>query len=100
VPTGASEKLPRPTGTRRWTSFVAGAAEPGERMRGLHEESNPQHRIRVEHDANTLLVHLSDEDGRGWTTLAIDRGTRRWALAQGRRQADTAEQAYEGLYRP
>ncbi len=28
---------------------------------------------RIEHNKHTLLVHISDEDGRGWTTLAIDR---------------------------
>ncbi len=67
-------------------------------MRGLHEEGNPSHRVRVEHDSRTLLIHLSDEDGSGWTTIAVDRTTRRWAVAQGRRQADTAQEAYERLY--
>jgi hypothetical protein len=42
----------------------------------LHEQGNPGHRIRVEHDAHTLLIHLS-EDGDGWTTVAVDRETRR-----------------------
>ena len=55
----------------RWTSFVA--APP----RGLHEEANPAHRLRVEHNEDTLLVHLSDEDGEGWTVLAVDRASRR-----------------------
>jgi hypothetical protein len=45
-----------------------------------------------------LLIHLSDEDGDGWTTLAVDRATRRWAVAQGPRQADTASAAYTSLY--
>ena len=75
----------------RWTSFVA--APP----RGLHEEANPAHRLRVEHDNATLLIHLSDEDGPGWTVFAVDRETRRWAVAQARRQRDAAETAYEQL---
>jgi hypothetical protein len=54
--------------------------------------------LRVEHDDQTLLIHLSDEDGQGWTTIAVDRESRRWAVGQGRRQADTARDAYEGLY--
>jgi hypothetical protein len=60
---------------------------------------NPVHRLRVEHDADTLLVHLSDEDGGGWTVIAVDRATRRWAVAQARRQLDAATDAYERLYR-
>jgi hypothetical protein len=44
-------------------------------------------------------VHLSDEDGGGWTVLAVDRATRRWAVAQARRQLDAAEEAYSRLYR-
>ena len=69
-------------------------------MRGLHEEANPRHRLRVEHDAHTLLIHLSDEDGPGWTTLAVDRATRQWSVAQRRRQTDAATDAYRGLYEP
>ena len=82
------------TGARRsrWTSFVA---DP---PRGLHEDGNPSHRLRVEHDRDTLLVHLSDEDGAGWTVLAVDRPTRRFAVAQARRQSDAAEEAYTRLY--
>jgi hypothetical protein len=76
----------------RWTSFVA--APP----RALHEEGNPSHRLRVEHDDETLLIHLSDEDGPGWTCFAVDRASRRWAVAQGRRQIDAATEAYERLY--
>jgi len=80
----------------RWTSFVADRdAEP---PRGLHEDGNPAHRLRVEHDADTLLVHLSDEDGAGWTVLAVDRATRRFAVAQARRQRDAARDAYAQLY--
>jgi hypothetical protein len=76
----------------RWTSFVA---DP---PRGLHEDGNPAHRLRVEHNEDTLLVHLSNEDGKGWTVLAVDRATRRTALAQARRQLDAASEAYERLY--
>ena len=77
----------------RWTSFVA---EP---PRGLHEEANPAHRLRVEHDRETLLIHLSDEDGPGWTVFAVERASRRWAVARARRQRDAAVEAYERLYR-
>jgi hypothetical protein len=87
----------RPAGRRsRWTSFVADPA--GDPPRGLHEQDNPAHRLRVEHDGATLLVHLSDEDGAGWTVLAVDRATRRWAVSQARRQRDAAEEAYTRLY--
>lgn len=82
----------------RWTSFVADDAAGTAPVRGLHEAANPRHRLRVEHDQHTLLVHLSDEDGPGWTTIAIDRATRQSAVAQSRRQSDTARQAYENLY--
>jgi hypothetical protein len=89
------ERLPRPrSGHGRWTSFVA------EAPRGLHEDGNPRHRLRVEHDDDTLLIHLSGEDGDGWTTIAVDRATRRYAVAQERRQSDAAREAYEGLYEP
>jgi hypothetical protein len=80
----------------RWSSFVADAEEG--RTRILHEEGNPDHRLRVEHDKETLLVHLSDEDGHGWTVLAVDRATRRCALAQALRQLEAAEEAYSNLY--
>lgn len=93
------ERPPRPrTGGGRWTSFVAGSSSGRSAVRGLHEQSNPQHRLRVEHDAHTLLIHLSGEDGDGWTTIAVDRDTRRWAVAQDRRQTATAQEAYERLY--
>ena len=91
-------KLPRPGGRRRWTSFVAGVSDGEHPARGLHEQSNPRHRLRVEHDEFTLLIHLSDEDGGGWTTVAVDRATRRWTVAQGPRQSDTARDAYDGMY--
>lgn len=94
-------RLPRPrAGRGRWTSFVADCAAGPAVVRGLHEQANPQHRIRVEHDAHTLLIHLSAEDGDGWTTIAVDRDSRRWAVAQDRRQATTAREAYERLYEP
>ena len=80
----------------RWTSFLADPGEPKPRV--LHEHGNPDHRLRVEHNRDTLLVHLSDEDGKGWTVLAVDRATRRWAVAQSVRQRDAAEAAYERLY--
>jgi catechol 2,3-dioxygenase-like lactoylglutathione lyase family enzyme len=80
----------------RWTSFLADPEE--EKTRVLHEQGNPAHRLRVEHDRNTLLVHLSDEDGEGWTVLAVDRATRRWAVAQHRRQLDATEDAFAQLY--
>jgi hypothetical protein len=69
-----------------------------ERPRVLYEEGNPAHRVRVEHDRNTLLVHLADEDGHGWTVMAVDRATRRFAVAQARRQLDAAEAAFAELY--
>ena len=80
----------------RWTSFTADRSDP--RPRVLSEEGNPEHRLRVEHNRSTLLVHLSDEDGSGWTVLAVDRATRRWAVAQGRRQLDAAQDAFAQLY--
>lgn len=69
-------------------------------VRGLHEQANPKHRLRVEHDPDTLLIHLSDEEGPGWTTIAVDRSTRSFAVAQGDRQSDSVRQAYDDLYGP
>ena len=69
-----------------------------ERPRVLYEDGNPAHRVRVEHNRDTLLVHLSDEDGAGWTVMAVDRASRRFAVAQGRRQLDAAEAAFTQLY--
>jgi catechol 2,3-dioxygenase-like lactoylglutathione lyase family enzyme len=80
----------------RWTSFVA---DPGEeKPRILSEQGNAAHRLRVEHNRDTLLAHLSGEDGKGWTVLAVDRGTRDWAVAQALRQTEAAEEAYKRLY--
>ena len=89
-----------PRRRRRWTSFVAPDVIRGRRARGLHEEANSNHRVRVEHDAYTLLIHLSNEDGGGWTTIAVDRPTRRWAVAQGPTESGTARDSYDALYEP
>lgn len=80
----------------RWSSFVA---DPGqEKSRILAEQGNPSHRVRVEHNETTLLVHLSDEHGDAWTVLAVDRVTRRWVVAQARTQLDAARDAFTRLY--
>jgi hypothetical protein len=93
-----SKRLRRPQRKSvRWTSFV-GSAVRGRLVRGLEEEGNPRHRVRVEHNQDTLLVHISGEDGVGWTAVAIDRATREWAIAQRRRQMDAGVAAYSGLY--
>jgi hypothetical protein len=76
----------------RWNSFRTHGD------RGLAEAGNPQHRARVEYSEKTILVHLSDEDGPGWTCLAVDRETRRYAVSQARRQMDAASDAYQRLY--
>ena len=82
----------------RWTSFVASPVR-GRVSRGLEEESNPRHRVRVEHNRNTILIHLSDEDGVGWTVVAIDRKTREWAVAQAETQMAAVKEAYARLYK-
>lgn len=87
--------LPRPPRSR-WTSFVADPG--GSQARTLYEEGNPAHRVRVEHKRHTLLMHLSGEDGRGWTRVSVDRATRRWAVGEGARQLDAAREAFERLY--
>ena len=43
------------------------------------------------------LVVISGEEGSGWTVLAVDRATRRWAVGQAARQLDAAEEAFERL---
>lgn len=91
-----SSSVPRPARSL-WTSFVGSFAK-GRVVRGLEEETNPKHRVRVEHNKHTLLIHISDEDARGWTTVAIDRSTREWAIAQRDRQLQAASAAYELLY--
>ena len=93
-----SRSVPKPQRRSvRWTSFVGSIAR-GRVVRGLEEEGNPQHKVRVEHNLDTLLVHISNENGQGWTTVAIDRGTREWSIAQRRRQLDAAQVAYSQLY--
>ncbi len=52
----------------------------------------------MEHDNHTLLVHISDERGGGWTTVAIDRATRACAVAQRDTQLDAATSACRALY--
>ena len=79
-----------------WSSFVADPL--AEKPRALYEAGNPAHRVRVEHNATTLLIHLSDEDGRGWTVVAVDRSTRRCAIAQGPQQRVAAREAAARLY--
>ena len=101
VPTmpSARVKVPRGKGGgRRWTSFIAGDASTGKRIRGLHDERNPRHQLRVEHGASTLLIDLSEEDGVAWTTFAVDRATRQCSVAQADRQSDSGAGAYDGLY--
>ena len=93
-----SKRVPPPSRrSPRWTSFVATESK-GRRVRGLQEEANPQHRVRVEHNRDTLLIHVSNEDGQGWTTIAIDRPTRDWSVAQRRVQVEAATVAYRNLY--
>jgi hypothetical protein len=43
-------------------------------------------------------VHLSDEDGKGWTVMALDRKTRQWAVAQDSTQLSAAASAFDELY--
>lgn len=80
----------------RWTSFVADPAAG--KPRSLHEDGNPAHRLRVEHNRGTLLVELSGEDGHGWLVLAVDRDTRSWAVGESRRKLDAAREAFDRLY--
>lgn len=95
---GHSNTLPKPPKpSRHWTSFVGDPAK-GRVVRTLQEENNPAHRLRVEHNQHTLLIHISNEDGDGWTTIALDRATREWSIAQRRRQLDAAVAACELLY--
>jgi hypothetical protein len=93
-----SRRVPRRPGrSPRWTSFVGGLAK-GKRVRALHDERNPLHRVRVEHNRDTLLIHVSNENGQGWTTIAIDRPTREWSIAQRAVQLEAAKAAYGNLY--
>jgi len=56
------------------------------------------HRLRVEHNRETLLIHLSGETREGWLVLAVGRATRRWAVGEARRQIDAPEHAFNALY--
>lgn len=97
---GRSKTLGKPQRRNaRWASFVA-SARRGRVVRGLEEEGNPMHRVRVEYNKDTLLVHVSGEEGHGWTTLALDRATREWSIAQRPRQLDAAQAACANLYVP
>jgi hypothetical protein len=99
MPDGRSDPVQPPQTSRgRWTSFVAAVAPTGRRSRTLCEEGNPTHRVRVEHDNHTLLVHISDENGSGWTTLALDRVTGAWSVAQRDSQLSAASAAHTALY--
>ena len=78
----------------QWTSFVA---DPDHR-RILHEEGNEAHRLRVEHDRARLYVELSGEDGTGpWTVLAVDRASRRHAVAQAETKMAATQAAAQAL---
>jgi hypothetical protein len=64
----------------------------------LHEDGNEAHRLRVEHDRSRLYVELSGEDGKGvWTVLAVDRATRRYAVAQAETKSAATRAAAEQL---
>ncbi len=57
----------------RWTSFV-GSPVRGRVVRGLEEEGNPKHRVRVEHNKETLLVHVSmrmEKAGPLWRLIGL-----------------------------
>jgi hypothetical protein len=71
--------MARPSASR-WTSFVADADEE----RPAHPSARRATRLTgcASSNRDTLLVHLSDEDGSGWTVLAVDRATRRWAVSR------------------
>lgn len=98
---GTSGPVARQAGSRgRWTSFVAEPPAPGHVARTLHERDKRHHRVRVEHDRHTLLIHLSDEVGSGWTTIAVDRPSRAWSVSQRDSQLAAATSAYEALYGP
>lgn len=77
----------------RWSGFVA----DGDGAKALHEIGNPDHRIRVEHDRDRLFINLSDEDGIGWTVIAIDRSTREYGVEQHRTQRTATGLAHDAL---
>ena len=72
-------------------------ADP-DRPRILHEEGNHEHRLRVEHDRSRLYVELSGEEGTGpWTVLAVDRASRRYAVAQAETKTAATQAAADAL---
>lgn len=72
-------------------------ADP-ERRRILHEDGNDLHRLRVEHDRSRLYIELSGEEGaEPWTVLAIDRASRRYAVAQDRTKTAATHAAAQTL---
>ena len=78
----------------RWTPFVADCE--GTTTRILHEQGNPAHRLRVGHNRETLLVHLTTR------TATVDRSRDRsrnstLGCLPGGRQLDAAEDAYARL---
>jgi hypothetical protein len=91
-----SDRPPHAPPRSRWTSFVA--APSASKSRSLHEDGNPSHRLRVEHNRDTLLIELSGETGQGWLVLAVDRDSRRWAVGESRRKLDASREAFELLY--
>ena len=52
----------------------------------------------MEHDNHTILIHLSGEDGTGWTTIAVDRATRTVAVGEADAQLDSAVASHKALY--
>lgn len=77
----------------RWSGFVA----DGDGAKALPELNNPDHRIRVEHDRDRLFINLSDEDGMGWTVIAIDRSTREYGVGQHRTHRTAAGLASDAM---
>jgi len=58
-PVAAEDKPRRPPARRkRWTSFVTDDTGLGYIARRLHEQANPSHRLRVEHDDHTEVAPL------------------------------------------
>jgi hypothetical protein len=56
-----------------------GTAATGHKSHVLCEEGDSRHRVRAEHDNHELLVHISEKEEIGGTTLALDQ-----TLARGR----------------
>ena len=79
----------------RWTSFVADPSKD-RRARCARTATRPT-ACASSTTQDVLLIKLSGEDGDGWTVFAVDRATRRVAVAQAHRQIDATEQAYKGV---